>query len=96
MISLTSILLTATLLVVATVPSCGTGELDPLDAADRVELKAFAGDSSSHGISRAQEKKTIKCDSPEIDEYICLSYEDLKKIFNQLKRLQQKCRVITE
>lgn len=93
---LASILPITTLLAVMTMPSCGTGELDPIDAADRLEIKAFAGDSASHGITRAQSKTTIKCDSAEIDDYICLSYEDLEKIFSQLKRLQQKCKAIAE
>lgn len=93
-LSLPFMLLITTLLVA--VPSCGTGEIDPMDAADQLEIRAFAGDSAKLGITRAQEKKTISCKDTEIDDYICLSYEDLEKIFNQLKRLQQKCRAWAE
>jgi hypothetical protein len=45
-----------------------------------VDVKFYSGDSKNGGITRAQEHKTIECKEPEFDEYVCLTYADVKKI----------------
>jgi hypothetical protein len=49
-----------------------------------IDAKFWAGDSAKSGITRAQENRTLACENPEFDEYVCLSYEDLKKIYSTL------------
>ncbi len=46
-----------------------------------VEAKFWAGDSVRGGITRAQESKTMMCTDSEFDDYVCLTYEDLKEIY---------------
>lgn len=46
-----------------------------------VDVKVWAGDSAKAGISRAQEQLTLACIEPDFDEYACLSYQDIKKLY---------------
>lgn len=55
----------------------------------RVDVKFWAGDSANDGISRSQEGKTISCASPEFDEMACLTYTDMKKIFDLLLQCER-------
>lgn len=49
-----------------------------------MNVKFWAGDSMNGGITRSQDKKTIECKDPAFDEYIALSYDDLKLIYNTM------------
>lgn len=55
----------------------------------KVDVSFWAGDSAKDGISRAQENKTMPCADPEFDNYVCLSYEDLKEIFDAMLLCKQ-------
>jgi hypothetical protein len=55
----------------------------------KVDVSFWAGDSVNSGISRSQEKKTIACSAPEIDQYACLTYLDIKKIFSAMLQCQK-------
>lgn len=54
----------------------------------KMDIIFWAGDSSKDGITRAQESRTIECDEAEIDDYACLTYEDVKKMFDTMNRCQ--------
>lgn len=54
-----------------------------------VDVSFWAGDSAKEGITRSQESKTIACSDPAMDDYVCLSYEDVKKLFSILLQCQQ-------
>lgn len=47
----------------------------------KIDVQTWAGDSEHAGITRSQENKTIECKDPKMDEFVCVSYEDLKKIY---------------
>lgn len=67
---------------ILTLPGCKT----PMPA---IDVAFWAGDSAKDGVSRAQENKTMACSDPSFDDYTCLSYEDVKKIFALLQECQQ-------
>ena len=48
----------------------------------KIEISLWAGDSEREAISRSQESKSISCKDPRIDEFVCLSYDDLKNIYS--------------
>lgn len=50
----------------------------------KVDVELWAGDSSRSGITRSQEEKTMECRDEQMDEFVCLSYGDLKKIYSTL------------
>jgi hypothetical protein len=68
--------------VILTLSGCHTG-------IPKIDAEFWAGDSKSKGISRKQEGQTIPCDDPVIDDYVCLSYEDLQKIYHTLLQCKQ-------
>lgn len=49
-----------------------------------MDVKFWAGDSHKSGITRSQDKTTLECSQPEFDQYVCLSYDDVKEIFNTM------------
>lgn len=42
--------------------------------------KFWAGDSKTQSILRAQDNESIPTESPEFDNYVCLTYEDVLKL----------------
>jgi hypothetical protein len=54
-----------------------------------IDAKFWAGDSAQAGISRSQDQKTLECKSPEFDQFVCLTYDDLRKIYNTLLKCKQ-------
>lgn len=46
-----------------------------------VDVSFWAGDSEAVGIVRAQENKVIACAQAEFDQYACLTYADIKKLY---------------
>lgn len=63
---------------IMTLPGCASTTPPPID------VQFWAGDSIEEGISRTQEKRFIECKASEFDEYVCLTYDDLKKIYEAL------------
>lgn len=57
---------------------CKHAEMPPID------VTFWAGDSARGGVTRKQENKTIPANDPEFDSYACLSYEDVRKIYDTL------------
>lgn len=49
-----------------------------------IDVSFWAGDSAKDGVSRAQEGKTLACKDPQFDQFVCLTYEDLQKIYDTL------------
>lgn len=47
----------------------------------RWDGKIYAGDSANAGISRKQSNEVIRCDSPAIDEMLCMSGADFKSFY---------------
>lgn len=58
-------------------------------AVPEIDIKSWEGDSKNGGITRAQEATTKKCSDPEFNEYICMTGEDLKKIYDILSRCRE-------
>lgn len=69
-----SILLSSALLLLLL--GCKTAPLPKLD------LSIWAGDSGSQSIKRSKDE--IKSSDPKFDDYACVSYADLKKIFDTI------------
>lgn len=65
-----------------TLPGCKES-IPPIDAT------FWAGDSKNIGITRAQDSKTIQCNQAEFDQYVCLSYDDVKKIYDTLLQCKE-------
>ena len=42
--------------------------------------KFYAGTPDIDGISRSQDNDIIYCKDPTFNDYVCLSYDDLKKL----------------
>src|SRR3954467_13606409 len=55
----------------------------------KIDVQTWAGDSANSGISRSQDNKTIRCDEPAMDNYVCMSYEDLKEIVKTMLQCKQ-------
>jgi len=58
--------------------SCKNTNIPPID------VKFWAGDHKLGGIHREQDHETIDCQSEEFDQYVAITYEDIKKVFNTL------------
>lgn len=43
--------------------------------------KIYAGDSANAGVSRKQSNEVIRCDSPAIDEMLCMTGADFKSFY---------------
>jgi hypothetical protein len=61
-----------------------------------IDVSLWAGDSSRSGVTRSQEEKTLSCEDPQMDEFVCLTYEDLKKIYSTMLRCKKWGEVISE
>lgn len=55
----------------------------------KIEAAFWAADSKSGAIVRAEDKKAIACLEPEFDQYTCLTYYDLKKIYATLLKCKK-------
>lgn len=49
----------------------------------------WAGDSAVAGISRSQDQAHISCADPKFEDYACLTYLDIKKIYSSMLQCQQ-------
>lgn len=45
------------------------------------DCEVWAGDSQNEGITRAQDKRTIKASDPLFDSYVCMSHEALTSMW---------------
>lgn len=66
------------IIFILTIPGCAGTHLPPIDAS------FWAGDSAKNGISRSQENRTLECKDPSFDNYTCLSYQDIQKIYDTM------------
>lgn len=67
-------------MVLAALPSsCGSNKVPSIN------VKLFAGDSAHDGFTRAQNNTTIECTSKAIDDYVAMSYADLKSIYTVIQ-----------
>lgn len=55
----------------------------------KIDITAWIGDSEKNGITRSSEDRTIQCNDPQFDEYVCISGADLTKIYNTLLQCKQ-------
>lgn len=55
----------------------------------KIDVSLWAGDSHRAGVTRAQEQKTIACQDEQMDEFVCLTYDDLKKIYGTLLKCKK-------
>lgn len=49
-----------------------------------MDIQTWAADSKFSSIVRSQDRRTIQCKDPLFDEMICMSYNDLKKLYETL------------
>lgn len=63
------------LVTLALQSSCGGGGERP-----DVELKLWAGSASKAAIERRQDKLIIECSDPYFNRYVCMDYDDLNKL----------------
>lgn len=54
-----------------------------------MDVTFWAGDPDKGGISRSQENKTIGCHEPEFNDYACLTYADMQKIYATILKCKQ-------
>lgn len=54
-----------------------------------IDITTWAGDSQNEAISRKQENKMIQCHEPEFDDFVCIHYSDLNKIYNAMLQCKQ-------
>lgn len=54
-----------------------------------VDVTIWAGDSAKSGITRAQENRTLACAEPDFDEYACLTYQDIKKLYAMMLQCKE-------
>lgn len=71
------------IILIINLTSCASQPIPALD------VKTWAGDSAHYGITRSQDDETIYCEDPEFDEYACMSYSDIKKIYATLLQCQK-------
>jgi hypothetical protein len=69
--------------VILLTPGCASNNMPPID------VSFWAGNSSVAGVTRAQEGKTLECNDPEFDNYTCLTYADLQKIYHTMLECKQ-------
>jgi hypothetical protein len=50
--------------------------------------KTWAGDSKKAGITRAQDSETIVCSDPKFDDYVAVTYADLR----ELREIMLQCK----
>lgn len=67
------------------VSSCGHGGGGVMPALD---IKLYAGSPARGGIERAQDNEVLTCTDPRFNQYACLSYADLRKIYATLQRCE--------
>lgn len=66
------------ILMLITLPGCRSG------AIPKVDVSFWAGDPAMDGISRAQEDQTISCRDAEFSEFVCMTYADLRKLYDTM------------
>lgn len=49
-----------------------------------IHAKFWAGDSKNDSITRSQDHDSLLCRDIQFDNYVCLTYEDLKKIYDTM------------
>ena len=55
----------------------------------KIDVTLWAGDYERQGITRAQEEKTLACMDPQFDEFVCLTYEDLRTLYNTMLKCKE-------
>lgn len=53
-------------------------------AMPKTEILTWAGDPLNDGISRAQESKLLQCSNSQFSGYVCMTYDDLVKLYSTL------------
>lgn len=51
--------------------------------------KVYQGSSVVEGIVRSQENETIYCNEPKFDEFVCVSLEDLQKLYANILKCKK-------
>lgn len=46
-----------------------------------IDVSTWAGDAQSSSIVRFQDDQEMKCTSPRFDQMVCMTYDDLKKLY---------------
>lgn len=48
------------------------------------EAQFWAGDPNTGSIRRNQANEFIQCTDPKMADYVCLSYQDLQKLYDEV------------
>lgn len=62
----------------------------------KIDVAIWAGDSASGSIVRNQDQRAIACREPAFDQYTCMTYDDLKKIYSTLLKCKKWSDVVDE
>lgn len=60
--------------------SCGHGN----PQVPAIDIRLYAGSPEKGGIERAQDKEVISCVEPRFNEFTCLTYSDLRRVYEIL------------
>jgi hypothetical protein len=60
-------------------PGCAHPEM-------RFQVRSWAGDPSKGGVTRSQEERTVSCTDPKFDQFVCMTYDDLKDLYLSLRK----------
>ncbi len=75
----------AFLILAVSLNSCAPGS-GPVPS---INVETWAGDSANDAITRKQDARSIRCTMPDFDNYVCLSYTDLKAIYEVIQECKQ-------
>ncbi len=53
-----------------------------------IDIELWAGDSATSSIVRKQNSASIECRDVKFDDFVCVSYDDLAKVYSTI----QKCK----
>lgn len=49
-----------------------------------IDVSFWAGNATQGGITRAQEGRSMSCLDPDFDKYVCITYDDIRKVFDTI------------
>lgn len=55
----------------------------------KIDISLWAGDSDRDGITRSQESRSIGCHEHDFDQFVCLTYDDLKSIYSTILKCKK-------
>jgi hypothetical protein len=54
-----------------------------------IDVTLWAGNSTQESISRSQSNQNLLCKDPDFDNYVCMTYSDLQKVYETMLKCKQ-------